>query len=307
MKLIYEGTDITNSVEIKKADIHDNAGGVADSINLSFADTQGLWSQWKPQKGESIELQQDSFSSGKMFIRLWKQKPGEFLLQASSIPLSISTNNTRSWENIRFLKLAQDLAQNSGLSLQVYSVTDWNYDWVDQVEERDIKLLSRLCIREGYRLKISDGKAIIYGERDMEQIEPAAIIYKHDMIGAYEFTSSTDKLKSSCIIRYMDMSGSVLQHRQTVQGVSGGTLKINERVGNLGEAERFSKAYLRYVNKFETTGYVTIKLNTRLAAGNTIGVQGVGLADGKYFIEKAIHKILSNKTVLTLRKPLEGY
>jgi hypothetical protein len=64
---------------------------------------------------------------------------------------------------------------------------------------------------------------------------------------------------------------------------------------------------LRTVNKYEHTGKINIKLDTELAAGCNVNVKNFGFVDGKYFIDKAIHMLFDKKTILKLRRPLEGY
>ena len=307
MNILYEGKDITHSAEVKRADICDNANGVADSIDLMFTNTKNQWSDWKPQKGDSIIVKHEGFTSGKTFIRAWEQCPGEFSIKATSAPLVARSNETRVWEGIRFSKLSGDIASALGLEVQMFSVKDWTYDRVEQREERGLKLLQRLCIREGYALKITDSKVVIYDERTFEQYPPAASIYSQELIGDYKFTSKSDKLYSKCTVRCITSNGQLLQAEYSAPGVIGGVLKITEQVTSQAEAERFARAYLRYANKNETTGHICIKLNPNIAAGNTVEISGVGLADGIYFVEKAVHRLTLDKTLLMLRKPLEGY
>ena len=304
MRLIYEGKDITNDVEINKADIYDRAGGKADSMDLIIADTISLWSKWKPAKGDRIKYQSKGFDTGIMYVDEWEQDPGIIILRAISTPLESKTEKTRTWRNIRFLKIAQDISAIYGLTLKTYHINNHLYDHIDQVRETDFGFLNRLCIREGYALKITDQKAVIYDERTMEQSEPVITITNPDN---YSFKSFSDGLKSNCIIKYLTNTGKTIEYEFKIPGVSGGTLKINEYLGSQAEAERFSKGYLRSINKYETTGAVIIPFNGKVAGGNMVKVTGVGLSDGRYFVDSITHRLTNGETDIYLRRPLEGY
>lgn len=306
LNFIYEDIDITDDVQIKKAVSYDNASGKADSIEIEFSDTEELWSQWRPQKSDKILLKELGFSTGKMYIDEIGQKSGTVIVRAISTPPNAKTKNTRSWENIRFKKVAQDLANFSGLKLATYNIKDWLYTRVDQLNETDLECLNRLCIREGYALKITDGKAVIYDERIQEQQEPVLTLYKQDFIGEYNFLSTSNGIKRSCIVRHMNQ-GQLIQYEFFNNSQYGGRLKINEYVSSQAEAERFSKGYLRSANKYETTLKAAIELNAEIAAGNMIEVLGVGLANGVYFVDQIILNFAKNQSILTLRRPLEGY
>lgn len=303
MQIIYEGRDITGAVEVKKADITDNAGGVADSLELWFDDTKGFWSQWKPEKNHKVRIKEAGFDSGLMYIDELEQKRGFFLVRALSIPQEAKTDRIKAWEAVRFMEIATEIANRYGFNLQVYGVQNHLYERVDQCEQADFAFLAWRCTLEGYSLKVTDGKAVIYDERYME-FQPAAKTINADQFdGDYTFRIKSTGIFGSCRVSYGDI---VYEFRP--ERVSGPILKYTGiYVSSQGEAERFAKNLLRSRNKFECSGYVTIELATDLAAGNTVQIRGVGLADGKYYCEQVIHKLVDKKTLLRLRKPLEGY
>lgn len=303
VQLIYEGKDITRVVDIKKADIIDNAGGIADSLEIELNDTLRLWSDWKPKKNHRIELKYRGFNSGQMYVDELDQKRGLFIIKALSIPQEAKTYNTKAWENVRFLEFATEIALKYGFELRSYGIQNYLYERVDQYEQADFEFLAWRCTLEGYMLKITDGKVVIYDEKYMEQQAPAKVIYLEQLDGDYRFRTKATDIFSSCIVSY----GSI-RYQFNAPGVHGPELKLSDiYITNLGEAERFSRNLLRFKNKHENVGYGIIEIETGIAAGNNVQIQGVGLADGKHFCEQIIHSIVNNKTFLKLRKPLEGY
>ncbi|MGE5631704.1 MAG: phage late control D family protein [Caulobacteraceae bacterium] len=304
MQLIYEGKDVTADVEIKKADITDNAGGIADSVELWFNDPHDLWSQWKPQKNDTLEINEDGFSSGLMYVDELKQKRGYYIVKALSIPQEAKTDFTKAWENVRLLELADEKAVKHGFQLITYGVEDNLYERVDQVHEADFVHLSKRCILEGCMLKLTSKKVVIYNERYMEAQLPEKIIYKDQFDGDYDFTATSTGIYSLCSITY----GNIKAMYKPANGPVGPELKINDiYITSQGEGERFAKNILRSNNKNETSGYFTIQKDSGIAAGNMIELPDIGISPGAFFCTQVVHKLADGKTFIKVRKPLEEY
>ena len=303
LQLIYEGKDITDAVEIHKADITDNAGGIADSLEIWFDDPEGFWGQWKPKKNDKVQVKENGFDSGLMYIDELEQCRGLFVVRALAIPQDAKTENTKAWENVRFLEIASELARKYGFQLETYDIQNPLYERVDQFEQADFAFLAWRCLLEGYMLKITSQKVVIYDERYMEAQAPVKTIYIDDFDGDYKFLQKSAWIYGGCRIFFGD-----IKYEYKPSGAFGPVLKFADIfVSSQAEAERFAKNILRSKNKYENTGYCTIELAPGIAAGNVIQIQGVGMADGKYFCEQVTHKLANKKTFLKLRKPLEGY
>ena len=112
LDILYNSINITSSVDPLKVTLIDNSGGVPDGIDCIFSDTNGLWSQWKPKKNDTLEVKQDGYSSGLMYIDEIIQNAGTFELKSLSIPQSSKTAKNQVWENIRFLEFVnQEVAK----------------------------------------------------------------------------------------------------------------------------------------------------------------------------------------------------
>jgi uncharacterized protein len=307
LKLIYENVDITNDVEIINAAVSDNAGGVSDSLDIIFFDKEKLWRSWNPQKGDEIILEHEDFSSGIMYVDETGISKGLFSLRALSQPLKAKTPKTKVWENTKFISFATDMAESVGLKLETYGIIDWTYERVEQIEETSLAALNMRCKLEGYSLKISNGKAIIFDENTFEAVNPVTEITEEDFLGDYSFKRISSGLYSSCLINVRQSDGvTVFEYKPSIS-VIGPVLRPKVRATNIGEAERFAKNLLRNENKFEYIGSCGIKLNTTLAAGNTISAPDIQPYNGTYFLEKVIHNLTAEKTYLKMRKRVEGY
>jgi phage protein D len=67
MKILYNGVDISPSVQPTVLKTIDHSGGQPDRLELVFSDTEGLWSQWDPAKNDTLQVIQSGFDTGLMY------------------------------------------------------------------------------------------------------------------------------------------------------------------------------------------------------------------------------------------------
>ncbi len=82
MQLFYEGVEIANKVHINSADLYDNAGGIADSLEISFDDTESCGAAGILKKNSRIQIIQESINSGEMYIDEFQLKKGRFIVKS---------------------------------------------------------------------------------------------------------------------------------------------------------------------------------------------------------------------------------
>jgi hypothetical protein len=308
MELIYKGVGITDKVNIMSSDIYDISGGKADSAELMLSDPVKSWREWNPQKGDEFEIKHKGFRSGTMYVFFIHDNAGTFIIKGRSIPSKAKTPHNRSWEKIKFIDIAGDIANDYGFSLEKYGVSDWLYNRVDQLEIPDFKFLHERCIMESCCLKIHNKKIIIYSEPYIESLDPILTLAHDDLIEAPVFTTISEGLFSACSVKYTDPSNKLADYIFSPNTAPDGPiLKIPKRLTNLMEAERFTRGWLRSANKWETYGEIKIQQNLTVAAGNNITLSGFGSFSGKYFVYECSQFLLGGKTVLNIRKVLEGY
>lgn len=303
MQLIYEGKDITGSVDLRKAEVIDKAGNELDSNEIYANDPEGLWSKWRPAKNHVIELRNGGFTSGKMYLDEIGQEAGLMILKALPVKQQAKQSNSKGWDKVTFLELAQEFAGRHSLQLKTYGIHNYTYQRVNQVETPDLVFLAGRCLLEGYVLKISDGSLVIYDEKYMEIQASVETIYINDFNGNFSYMDKSTGIYGGCSIVFEDFS-----YTYTAPDVYGPIIKTNNiPVYNLAEAQRYARNITRSHNKFEKTLSFTVDLDSKFTAGNTVEVKGTGIADAKYFIYEARHRMLHNKKLLKLRQIPEGY
>jgi len=300
MQLLYEGINIAGDVEIRKADLIDNAGGELDSLELEINDTQGLWSQWGPEKNNTIQVKKDGFDTGVMYVDEIGQRRGTIILKGLPIKQEAKTERFKAWENVRLLEMAQEIASRWGLSVQTYGITNQYYERVDQ-ESTDFQFLAGRCLLEGYSLKTYNGKLIIFDQPYMEGLAPVKTVNVDETDRDFDFKNKSSGIYGACRIKYSGID-------YTYTAGAGPTLLYTDLVvASIAEAQRFTKGLLRARNCLEKTLALTMLYDAGIAAGNTVTAAGFGLADGKYFVQQIVHRFVDGKTRLKLRGLLEGY
>jgi len=143
LNLYYNGTDIYDDVSVNYCVHEMYAEKQADTLVIRFNDTKGVWSKWNPADGDVIRFKEGASDTGKMFLRSMKPENGLFTIRAMSMPKSGTTKKSKSWEGVRFLQIANEVAGNHGLTFENYGCEDQVYPYLKQENETDFALFSR--------------------------------------------------------------------------------------------------------------------------------------------------------------------
>ncbi|MCI3217727.1 phage late control D family protein [Faecalibacterium sp. BCRC 81149] len=306
VKILYEGVDIYPDVSVHRC-YHDMyAEKQSDELLLKLNDTRELWDSWNPKKGDTIAIEDGAAKTGKMFVESVVPESGIITLRAYSVPQSAKDKRSKSWEKVKFLQLAQEIAGRHGLTLETYGITDQTYDYVEQNNLADFAFFQNRCTLEGAAFLVYDGKLVVYDEAYMESQQPVDTI---------TITPAND-------FEYRDEGANAYGSAEAVNGGLTGTFaapnggdKVLRRIlpfrmTDQSEADRFAKGLLRDANKNATVGTLwTGSLLRDYAAGSvvTLATEGVKSWDGTAFISRIRHDYVKTRSKLYLRKPLEGY
>lgn len=306
MNLYYNGTDIYNDVSVNYCVHEMYAEKQADTLVIRFNDTKGTWSKWNPADGDVIRFTEGASDTGKMFIHSMKPENGLFTIRAMSMPKSGTTKKSKSWEGVRFLQLANEIAAAHGLTFQNYGCEDQVYPYLKQENETDFALFSRLCTLEGCQMLIFDGKLLAYNEQYIESQTPAGTL-EVDENGNFTYEDNRAACYGSCEIS----SGSFSGKFQAPGATNTAVLRPDKAipVTSNAEAARFAKGLLRNANKYGHTGQFSKALLTGYAAASLLklATKKASAWDGTVFVYKVRHDFVGNKSTLYFREPLEGY
>lgn len=305
MKLIYKGVDIYPEVSVNSC-IHEMyAEGRSDAVKIRFNDTKGLWNAWNPIQGDVIEVEEGPAKTGKMYVTSIKPENGLYTVRAMSMPPSGETIKNKSWEAIRLLQLAGQIASAHGLELKHYGVKDQVYPYLSQYSQTDFEFLQLRCMLEGCAIVIYDGKLIIYDEQFIEGQAPAGEI-EIGADGVYEYEDNSARSYGSAEVESGGFRG-----KFSAKGNTSRTLRPREpvKVTSNAEAARYAKALLRYTNKNSYSGWFRENLLPAYAAASVVNIKTDrrNLWNGKVFVTRIRHDYVAQKSKVFFRRLLEGY
>ncbi|MGJ4851438.1 phage late control D family protein [Bacillota bacterium Meth-B3] len=299
MKVLYEGEDISNDIDVKVAIATDAEGGIADTIRLRVADVAALWSKWEPKRGDKLRLTEDKYDTGTMYIDDIALTGDECALGAVSVNPLARAENFQSWENITFKRLLGDFAKRYNLKLAMYDAPNPTYGRVAQYGGGDLAWLARRCQLEGCQLKLHDGKMVVYGEHAYEKKRAVHEIELTDNT-KFQYRALTHMLRCACVVESSDNRGRF----DAPKGV-GPVMHVRDvAAGSIAEAERFAKGILRNQNKLSETLQLDWTFDSEMAAGETIDVTGRAGLEGTWFLSAVRHDLIAERSLLTMRRPL---
>lgn len=306
MKLLYEGIDIASKISINRCEHETFAEKHSDQLLIRFNDAAGHWNFWNPVRGEKVQLIDCAADTGVMYITSIVPENGLFTLRAMSMPLSGETVNSRSWENVKFLQIGQDIASKHGLKFKTYQVTDQTYTYIKQERLTDFEFYHRRCQLEGCAMLIYDGALIVYDEHKLEGQTPGGTL-KLGADGVFTYRDDSAQSFSKAEVTSGKFSGSYSDANANTSRI----LRPKEPIEctSNSEATRFARGLLRQANKDARTGTFRRKLSRPYAAASVINIETEKASkwNGKVFITKTRHDFLTGETKFYFRKPLEGY
>lgn len=306
MQLFFEGTDIYKKVSVNTC-IYDSYGEQqADTLRIVFNDGNALWDSWSPQKGNRVSVVLGACDTGEMYITSVRPENGKMCIRASSVPQNHNAKSSKSWQNVRFKQLCEEIADRHNISCKFYGVTDQVYEYVNQQDKEDFVFISECCILEGCAFLIYDENMIVYDEQSIESAG-ADMTLKITNNVHFEYKDVSKDIYNACVLKNGKLSG-----RYTVPGMSEKILTkvININMSGQAEADRYAKNMLRYENKKMASGVIDYdKFLGAYAAGSVVNLETAGLDSWNVpvFLTHVRHDMVRARTKLYFRKILEGY
>lgn len=304
MNIIYNGTDIFDDIYLNQCVHEAFAEKQADSLVLRFLDSDGIWSDWSPSKGDEVEVSDEDTYTGIMYVHSAKAENGLYTIRALSIPIDATTKSSCSWEGVRLLQIGEEIADQYGLTFESYEVEDQVYPYLVQENETDLGFYSRLCTMEGCEMIVCDGKLIVYDEAAMESTEKQCEIEVGED-GHFSYNDNTAEVYGSCEILSDSFAGSF-------DGPDDSTAVLRPhgiRITSDAEAARFAKGLLRNANKYARTGVFVKDLQGSVSAASMLDLTTVkaNAWNGPVFVYRIRNDYVMNSSTIYFRHILEGY
>lgn len=302
IKVLLNGNDITSKMDFSSCNLFDRLGGSKDNIKLLFPyDCEVTFNKF-----DELEITAGKYSTGLMYIIGCDgiNNNTSCLINAISCKPTSREKRSRILTNVTLHQIINDVAKKCGLSVVLYDIKNYTYKSVCQINETDLQLLNRLCLREGYSIKADNGNLIVFNDYSLENnYEP--LILKKSEIAESNFARLENGCKSVTVRCFDIESKSLISYTATDKAVDGGTETFIEKLSSIDEAERFSKGYLRNQNNMMLTGSIKMAFNDGISAGTTLELTEFEEYNGRYIVYEIRHDIVNEHTHLYIRKTLD--
>ena len=312
VEIFIAGKNVTADIKkyLKNISFTDVLEGESDTAQISLQDSDRLFiGDWFPTRGDTCNITfiKKNWNSPTDFLNLNDFEIDEITNACNSsgnianIKLNSIANKSelrsidksRSWENVKLSKIAQDISSEAGLNL----FYDTNYDPLieraEQKEKSNLNFLYGLCKKNYLALKISDAKLIIFDVEKYEQQEPIKTLrYSDGEIISFSGQATISKIYKACHIKYQHgKKAEKFDYTYDSGKESGMVLEINEKVESQSDAERLAKNKLKEKNREEIKITLTVLGDFVYNAGSSIQLEDFGFYTGKYLIKKVTHDI----------------
>lgn len=284
----------------------DPANGESDSASIELCNINLTWAgEWLPKKGDKFTASIDAFNWTKPGVNS-RFNCGTFCcddrnfsfplnntatINGTSVPEKQafrSTQRTKTWKNITVKEIARRIAKKYKLKLY-YDASTIKVKSKEQSKKDDCGFLKDLCSEYGLYFKVTTGQVVIYDAARFERKKCGATIYYSEVLSG-EYNATLVGTYTGATIKYTKGSG---KKEYTYKIGSGSRiLTINEKVDSLKDARIKAKAQLAEENrKAETLKITVASAGKELYSGVCFNFKNAAEMSGKYFIDKAVHKV----------------
>ena len=297
MEVYYQGTDITNMVEVTACKVHDTAGK-SDSLEIEFSNAAG-WYSWGPEEDDTIIVSHNGYDSGIMYVNRILPEEGYYRILAASLPCSARAKANKSFKGRTLAQIMKICAAGCGMEYALYGMNeDVVIPYIEQSDEGCASFLNKLLCLEGGVLKCVNGKltaiGILYAQelKARQTVEIAA-----DQEGV-RYARSGETLRSITVknpfvqVTARDSAVST-KHRQ---------LTVNLPALTSVQAGRWATGKLLSENRKCESVVMKTAFNPSFTAMTRVDISGNTDAVGEWLVDDVEHDLFNLSTSVTMRR-----
>lgn len=288
MQLIWNGTDITDYCNITGCIHRDAAGGKSDSLELKL-DRAAVWYQWGPEEGDEIEITDNGFTTGKMYLTAVIPQRDQYRILASSVHPKANRKAWIGFENVSFKAMMERCAAECGMIGKVFG-NDENIviPYALRKGEGCTAFLDRIGRAEGFKIKAYDGALRAIYLPYAEEMDPAARITLNTKQEGVTYRRRKNMRYSSLTV----LSPWARATAKDTDTEGNNTCVItNLPAADKAAAGRWARNLLRDHNRQAEELSIDQQFNPAMAALNRVHIEGGTDMDGEWIIEEAEHDL----------------
>lgn len=293
MQLIYEGVDITHTVDITKCIHQDVSGGRCDCLEIEM-ENASAWYGWEPKQDDRIEAARDGYSTGRLYLNTITPANGKYRIFATSTPSAARHKAYAAYEQMRLDEIMASCAAECGMENALFGVDgSLSYSYMIRENESAPAFLNRILRREGAVLKTLNGR-----------LTAISIEYAQDLDA-----EQTMRIKANqAQVRYIrrdnaKLSGIAIEtpYAQSAAADAGAPYGQYETYTQYpatdnAQAGRWARGLLLSHNRELEEVTVASEFNPGLTAMARMNIESAADFSGQWLIDKAEHDLLNGKS-----------
>lgn len=157
MEVFYQGTNITDMVQVRKCISRDAAGNRCDSLDIEFENAAG-WYSWGPQEDDQIVVSYNGYDTGILFVNTILPVDGFFRIYATALPCAARARGYQSFTGKTIEEIMRACAMSSGMDFQIFGIDGRTIiPYIQREYESCAAFLHRLLKLESAALKCVNG------------------------------------------------------------------------------------------------------------------------------------------------------
>ena len=303
MIIIWEGTDITGYVTVRKAAARDTCGGRCDGLEIEFENAES-WYRWGPKEDDQINVAHGGWDSGNLYLNTIAPTGGKYRVLGTALPCKARKRQWDSFENKTIEEILRRCAAQTGMEFACYGIERANrIPYIQRENESCAAFLNRLAVLEGAKLKCVNGRYTMIGldwaqERNaIETIRSAAdqdgIDYKRSGVTDKSITVITPYATGTAVDDAVDST-----HTQT-------EITNLPATDNM-QAARWARNLLKARNRKCESLTIQSKFNPAWSAMCRVDITGGTDADGEWIIEDVEHDLQNETSRATLYRCIQS-
>lgn len=293
MRLYYEGTDITGSVDIVKCEYRDAGGGRSDGMEI-ILENAGDWMRWGPQRGDLIRVELDGCSTGDMYLAAVLPDSGRYRILASAIPHAARQKKTKSFENMSLSGIMAVCAAECGMNHALFGTDGaWIYPYTIRHNESAPAFLSRILLREGCALKAFGGRLNAISINYAQDLSPIdEIELSADNEGVYHVVREDIRLSSVSVMTPYASGRAVDTAQDSGLYTQYATFPADDSI----TAARWARGMLLTHNRTAETLSIASTFRPVWTAFTRVDITGSSDANGEWMIDECIHDFMAGRS-----------
>lgn len=299
MEIYYQGTDITDMVQINACVVHDTSAGRCDSLELEFGNAAG-WYSWGPEEDDKIIVAHNGYDSGVMYVNRIMPEDGKYKIIAASLPCKARAKGNMSFYNQTIEEIIRACAMASGMEYQILGIDGGTIiPYIERDGEGCGAFLHRLLTLESAVLKCINGRYVAIG---MEYAQGLVAGQTVELSAKQEGTRYRRDGTTYKGVTVKTPYASAYAQDISVAN-SHAMLTINDLPAmNDIQAGRWARGKLLSLNRQCEKVVMQNTFNAGLTAMERIDISGDTDANGQWIVEEVEHDMINLTTTATLRR-----